>query len=158
MSCLRLLGFGPPTFAISQLSVAATLDAFSQACLMCSTKLSLLSSHSPKYFTDTFVSIVTSVIFTGTMVLILFRVSNTISDFWVARCRLCSLSQLLQKNYWLYRKKLNENFVDIKKIYQTLFTDLNLVNLFICKSQKNRLKRPFFQLFITLLKMSLGAW
>ena len=41
-----------------------------------------------------------------------------------------------KKKYWLYRKKLNVNFVDIKKIYQTKFTDLNLVNLFICKSQK----------------------
>ena len=41
-----------------------------------------------------------------------------------------------KENYWLYRKKFNVNFVDIKKIYQTQFTDLYLVNLFICKSQK----------------------
>ena len=41
-----------------------------------------------------------------------------------------------KKKCRLYRKKLNVNFVDIKKIYQTQFTDLNLVNLFICKSQK----------------------
>ena len=33
-----------------------------------------------------------------------------------------------KKNYWLYRKKFNVNFVDIKKIYQTQFIDLNLVN------------------------------
>ena len=42
-----------------------------------------------------------------------------------------------KRNYWLYRKQLDINFVDIKKIYKTQLSDLNLVNLFICKSQKS---------------------